>query len=62
MLTDTHELVSDTTVWCTAKRREWLAGRYVSVQWDMKELEEHKQEVIQQNLLKVKLDWGDGWA
>lgn len=33
MLTDTHELVSDTTVWCTAERRPWLSGRYVSVQW-----------------------------
>ena len=33
MLTDTPELVSDTTVWCTAQRREWLSGRYVSVQW-----------------------------
>jgi hypothetical protein len=116
MLTDTHELVSDTAVWCTAQRRPWLSGRYVSVQCklspgysiysmllllvfvgydflstmsgdimlkispttssiyspsttdsnnilgDMQELEQHKDEVTEKNLLKVKLDWGSGWA
>ncbi|KIW04614.1 uncharacterized protein PV09_04361 [Verruconis gallopava] len=61
MLTDTHELVSDTAVWCTAQRRDWLSGRYVSVQWDMKQLEEHKDEIVQKDLLKVKLDYGLGW-
>jgi NAD(P)-dependent dehydrogenase (short-subunit alcohol dehydrogenase family) len=62
MLTDSHELVSDTVVWCTAQKREWLGGRYVSVQWDMKQLEEHKDEIVQKDLLKVKLDFGVGWA
>ncbi|KAF2092386.1 short chain dehydrogenase reductase [Rhizodiscina lignyota] len=61
MLTETHELVSDTTVWLTAQRREWLKARYVSVQWDMQELEEHSKEVVEQDLLKVKLMVGNGF-
>jgi NAD(P)-dependent dehydrogenase (short-subunit alcohol dehydrogenase family) len=62
MLTDTHELVSDTTVWLTRERRDWLRGRYVSVQWDMKELEEHSDEIVKQDLLKAKLQVGAGFV
>ena len=61
MLTDTHELVSDTTVWLTAARRDWLRGRYISVQWDMEQLEEHSADIVQKDLLKVKLMVGDGY-
>jgi len=28
----------------------------------MQELEQHKDEIVEKNLLKVKLDWGSGWA
>jgi NAD(P)-dependent dehydrogenase (short-subunit alcohol dehydrogenase family) len=59
MLTDTHELVSDTTVWLTGQRREWLKGRYVSVQWDMQQLEAQAPEIVKKDLLKVKLMVGD---
>ena len=33
-LTDTPQLCGDTLVWLTNERREWLAGRYISVQWE----------------------------
>lgn len=61
-LTDTHELVSDTIVWSTVSRRDWLSGRYISVQWDMKELEEHARKIVDQDLLKVKLMVGNGFV
>jgi hypothetical protein len=35
-LVDDPALGVDTVVWLTAERREWLAGRYVNVAWDMK--------------------------
>jgi hypothetical protein len=37
-LTDAVDLPADTTVWLTSQRRNWLAGRYVSVQWDMRSI------------------------
>lgn len=55
ILTDTPELAGDSTVWLTAVRREWLAGRYVSVNWDMEEFEKEKERVEKGDLLKFKL-------
>lgn len=60
-LVDTAELVSDTTVWLTSERRGWLTGRYASVLWDMKELEERAKDIVDQDLLKVKLMVGSGF-
>jgi NAD(P)-dependent dehydrogenase (short-subunit alcohol dehydrogenase family) len=60
-LVDTAKLVSDTTVWLTAERRDWLTGRYTSVLWDMKELEAHSKEIVDSDLLKVKLMVGNGF-
>ena len=53
---ETVELPADTIVWLTAKKREWLAGRYVNVTLDMLELEEKREEVVRGDRLKVKLD------
>jgi len=36
---DEPELAADTLVWLTRERRKWLAGRYVSYNWDMEELD-----------------------
>ena len=57
-LNDTPELAGDAMVWLTAERRDWLAGRYVSVTWDMQEFLEKKQKIADGNLLKVRLDVG----
>jgi hypothetical protein len=54
-LTDTLEPVANTIVWLTKERREWLSGPYVSVQWDMLELEKKAKEIIGKNLLKVRM-------
>jgi hypothetical protein len=37
------------------ERREWLARRFVSVNWDVEELEARKNEIVNGDLLKVRL-------
>ncbi|KIW03143.1 uncharacterized protein PV09_05785 [Verruconis gallopava] len=54
-LTETPELPSDTIVWLTKERREWIGGRFVQTQWDMAEFEARKEEVIEKDLLTVKV-------
>lgn len=58
MLTDTAELAGDSIVWLTAERREWIKGRYVSCNWDMKEFLGKKAAIEEGDLLKVRLDVG----
>ncbi len=41
------------------QRREWLAGRYVSANWDVPELLAREDKIVQGDLLKFKLDFGD---
>lgn len=54
-LVDTPELAADTIVWLTQERRMWLAGRYVSANWDMPEIMSRKDEIVKDNKLKVRL-------
>ncbi|KAK3934311.1 hypothetical protein QBC46DRAFT_400145 [Diplogelasinospora grovesii] len=56
VLIDTPELPADTMVWMAAERREWLAGRFLSVNWDMEELEKKTDEIVQKNLLKFRMN------
>ena len=55
MLKDTPELVGDSMVWLTGERREWLRDRFVSVSWDMEELEAKRGEIEERDLLKFKM-------
>jgi len=55
VLVDTPELGADTLVWLTKKRREWLGGRYISVNWDMQELLHDKERIVKNDLLKSRL-------
>ena len=54
-LVDTPELAADTIVWLTQEKRMWLAGRYVTANWDMLELMSRKDEIVNENKLKVRL-------
>ena len=56
VFTETVELPADTIVWLTAEKREWLGGRYVNVTWDMPQLEEKREAIVEGDRLKVKLD------
>lgn len=58
ILNDTPELSADAIVWYTAERREWLAGRYVSVEWDMQQLLDKRERIVRDDLLKNRLDVG----
>ena len=55
LLTDTPRMVADTITFLTQERREWLAARYVDSRWDMVEMLERKEEIVEKDLLKVKL-------
>ncbi|RWA03033.1 hypothetical protein EKO27_g12072, partial [Xylaria grammica] len=45
----------DSLVWLAAERRAWLSGRFVSVTWDMQELEQKREEIVAGDLLKLRL-------
>lgn len=55
VLIDPPELAAHTFVWLAKERREWLSGRFISVCWDMQELEQKKDEILQKNALKVRI-------
>lgn len=55
VLTDTAELAADTLVWLSRERRDWLSGRFATVNWDMEQLEKKKQDILQRNLLKFRV-------
>ncbi|UKZ51065.1 putative secondary metabolism biosynthetic enzyme [Trichoderma virens] len=54
-LIDPPELPAHTFVWLVKERREWLSGRFISVCWDMQELEQKKDEILEKNALKVRV-------
>lgn len=54
-LMDTPELAGGALVWLAGERREWLAGRYVSLNWDVEELEGRREGIVRGDLLKVRL-------
>ncbi|KAH9205335.1 hypothetical protein DL95DRAFT_397705 [Leptodontidium sp. 2 PMI_412] len=54
-LPDHPSVAGDTIVWLAAERREWLGGRYVSCTWDMEELLEKKDEIIEHDKLKMRI-------
>ncbi|KAH8808683.1 hypothetical protein F5884DRAFT_793056 [Xylogone sp. PMI_703] len=54
-LGDTPELAADTMTFLTAKRIEWLAGRYVSANWDVPELLSKKDEIVNEDKLVFRM-------
>lgn len=57
-LVDTPALPGDSLVWLTSQRREWLRGRYINCCSDMQEFESMKDEVLRDDLLKMRLSVG----
>lgn len=55
LMTETEPLPADTVVWLTQNRRKWLSGRYISATWDMEELVKKEDEIVQGDLLKVRM-------
>ncbi|KAM0425852.1 hypothetical protein ACHAPT_008790 [Fusarium lateritium] len=52
---DTPELAGDSIVYLTSEKRDWLAGRYINVTWDLPELMGKKEWIIAGDKLKVRL-------
>lgn len=55
MFTDTPQIASDTMVFLTAERREWLAGRYIDCCWDMEEFLSKEKEIVEGDKLKMRM-------
>ena len=55
VLVDTPELAADAVIWLVKEPREWLAGRFFCVNWDVEELEARKDEIVEKDLLKFRL-------
>ncbi|KAH9892168.1 NAD(P)-binding protein [Xylariomycetidae sp. FL2044] len=54
----TPSLAGDTLAFLTSRRQDWLAGRYLSVMWDMEEMfTEKKDEIIDKDLLKMRMNF-----
>lgn len=56
-LPDSPGIAGDTIAWLAAERKEWLGGRYVSCPWDMEELLKKKDEIIEKDLLKLRMEF-----
>lgn len=55
ILIDTPELSGAVCVYLTTKEADYLRGRYVSSCWDLPELLERKDEILEKNLFKLEL-------
>ncbi|KAK9424446.1 putative Oxidoreductase-like protein [Seiridium unicorne] len=51
----TPALGGDTIAFLTTQRQDWLAGRYLSAMWDMQELFSKREEIIEKDLLRMKM-------
>ncbi|KAK5167158.1 uncharacterized protein LTR77_007888 [Saxophila tyrrhenica] len=55
VFTESPELAGDSLVYLTKERRPWISGRYLNVTWDLPELESRREEIVDGDLLKVRL-------
>ncbi|KAI0484851.1 NAD(P)-binding protein [Xylariaceae sp. FL0804] len=55
IFTETPKLSGDSLVYLTSERRDWLGGRYINVTWDLPELMAMKEEIVNEDKLKVRL-------
>ena len=54
-LNATPDLVGDTFAFLGSKKRDWLAGRFVAVCWDMPELMAREKEIVEKDALKFRM-------
>lgn len=57
LLMDTNPaaLPAATALYLTLPRAKYLSGRFINAQWDMEELETHRERIISEDLLKMRL-------
>ncbi|KAL1986906.1 hypothetical protein VTN96DRAFT_5323 [Rasamsonia emersonii] len=54
-LLDKPQLAGDSIAWLTQDRKEWLGGRYISVNWDLPELVSKRDEIVEGDKLKMRI-------
>jgi len=54
-LTTEPGLAGDVLVSLTSEKREWLAGRYISVNWDVPELYSREEEIVKEDKLRMRM-------
>ena len=52
---DTAELAGAVAVWLSTPAARFLNGRYTTTNWDVEELMQRKDEIVEKDLLKIKL-------
>ena len=50
---DKPMLTGAVTLWLAQARADFLRGGYLSVNWDLEELEAHKAEIVEKKLLQL---------
>jgi NAD(P)-dependent dehydrogenase (short-subunit alcohol dehydrogenase family) len=55
MYTETAELAAFTAVYLSSPGASYLTGRYVDARWDLGELENHKERIVKEDLLKTAI-------
>ena len=56
-LPDDPRLCGAFIVWLIKERRMWLSGRYLSSNWDVDELIAKKDEIVDNDKLKMRMVW-----
>jgi NAD(P)-dependent dehydrogenase (short-subunit alcohol dehydrogenase family) len=54
-LSDDEGLAGAFCVWLGRKKREWLSGRYLSCTWDVGELEQAREGIVEGDKLKFRM-------
>jgi hypothetical protein len=49
------ELPGGFVAWFTKGERTWLNGRYVSATWDVDDLQAKREQIVKEDLLKMKM-------
>ena len=52
---DTPELVGGTVVWLATEKARFLGGKFVNVNWDVEELVERKEQIVNGEDLKITM-------
>jgi NAD(P)-dependent dehydrogenase (short-subunit alcohol dehydrogenase family) len=55
VLVDKPELAADSIAWLTQDRKEWVNGRYISVNWDLPELLSKRDAIVEGDKLKMRI-------
>ncbi|KAF2758092.1 NAD(P)-binding protein [Pseudovirgaria hyperparasitica] len=55
ILKDDPDLCGSVCLWLTQGEKSWLSGRYISSEWDLEELKTRKDEIVNGDKLKSRL-------